>query len=322
MQHHISKKIFRMIRRILLVVAMPIVLYALLSMFEPTYLNGQIILMTITQSLPNFAIGLSMVFGMIVGIFDFSVGARVALSGVIGVYFSHIFGFWGFIFGCMIASLVLSLITGLMYSKLRIPSIIAGFASMLVYESLSVILVNNMTNSLDSSYIFLGSQPYIYIVMLIMFLFVWIIFNRTKFGYQIKAIGGNENVAKSMGINSPKLKLYTYLIGGIFLGIATIVSISSSGNVNPQQNMSSMSKVFTPMMGVMIGMTFASCDAVIGSFIGQLSITIVSTGLVALSIEHRLQNVIVGSALLVILIVQTNKYLFAEKLRIAKIRTT
>src|SRR5699024_354409 len=125
--------------------------------------------MLITQTIPYLAIGWAMVFGMSVGLFDFSVGATMILSGLIGVYFSQRYGLPGFVIACMVSSFVLTAITGLVYSILKIPSIITGFAALLVYESFGVILSKNMVNTINPAYLILGKKPYIYGVILIMF---------------------------------------------------------------------------------------------------------------------------------------------------------
>ncbi|MFA5657966.1 MAG: ABC transporter permease [Oscillospiraceae bacterium] len=303
-------------KRALLTLMLPAVLYAALCVISPqNFLKGSTLMMLIVQSLPNLAIGWAMVFGMSVGLFDFSAGARLVFGGLIGVYFSQSFGMAGFIIGCMVGSLVLAVLTGVVYSYLRIPSIITGFAAMLVFESMSVMMAKKMVNAIDTKYLILGKNPYILIVMLIMFIAVYISFNHTKFGYQIKAIGGNEHVARGMGINANRLKLMTYIIGGIFLGVATILLVSSAGTVQPQDNMASMSKCFTPMMGVMIGMFLTSSNPIIGTFIGELCITMVSSGLIALKLESRLQNVFVGIFLILFMAMQINKGEVGRRLR-------
>jgi ribose transport system permease protein len=85
-----------------------------------------------------------------------------------------------------------------------------------------------------------------------------------------------------------------------------MVKVGYMGTMNAATNMSSMSQAFTPMMGVMIGMFLSSCNPVIGTYVGALSITIVSSGLVALGIESRLQNVVVGIFLLIFIGYKSN----------------
>lgn len=300
--------------RTLKTILLPIIMYAVLCIIAPeNFFKWSTFVMLITQTIPYLAIGWAMVFGMSVGLFDFSVGATMILSGLIGVYFSQRYGLPGFVIACMVSSFVLTAITGLVYSILKIPSIITGFAALLVYESFGVILSKNMVNTINPAYLILGKKPYIYGVILIMFVIVYIVFNHTKFGYQIKAIGGDEHIAKSMGINTTKLKLLTYIVGGLFLGIATILMVSSDGTIQPKDNMTSMAKCFTPMMGVMIGMYLSSTNIIIGTFIGELCITMVSSGLVALNMESRLQNVFVGSFLIIFMALQINKDKFNLK---------
>lgn len=298
----------RYAKRVLSTVLLPVLLYAVLCAVAPqNFLKGSTMLMLVTQCLPNVAIGWAMVFGMSVGLFDFSAGARLVLAGLIGVYCSQQFGMAGFLLGCMAASLLLAALVGVVYSYLKILSIIAGFAALLVFESMGVMLVKNMVNAIDTSYLILAKTPYIYIVMAVMFIVVYFVFNNTKFGYQIKAIGGNEHVARSMGINSGRLKLLTYLIGGLFLGVATILYVSNAGTVQSKDGMASMALCFTPMMGVMIGMFLPSCNPIIGTFIGELCITIVGSAMIAFNWESRLQNVVVGVFLMLFMAFQLNK---------------
>lgn len=295
-------------KRTFFTILLPLILYAILCIAAPkNFLSGSTAIMIITQCLPNVALGWAMVFGMSVGLFDFSAGARLVLAGLIGVYFSQIMGFPGFVFGCVVGSIVLAALVGVVYSYLKIPSIIAGFAALLVFESMGVMLVKKMINAIDANYLFLAKTPYIYIVMILMFVVIYLVFNNTKFGYQIKAIGGNENVARSMGINSGRLKFMTYLIGGVFMGIATILYVSNAGTIQSKDGMASMSLCFTPMMGVMIGMFLPSCNLIIGTFIGELCITIVGSAMIAFNWESRLQNVVVGIFLMLFMAFQLNK---------------
>lgn len=303
-----SVKTASMPKRIFNTLILPVAMYAALCIINPgNFLKTSSMIMIVTQCLPYLAIGWSMLFGMSVGLFDFSVGATIILAGLIGTQMSQMFGLTGFALGCIVASILLATLVGAAYSFLKIPSIIAGFAGMLVYEAIGVSYSSTFKNAISADNLILGKSPYIYLVILVMFVVVYMVFNNTKFGYQIKAIGGNEKVARGMGINSQKLKMITYVVGGIFLGVSTILYVSNAGTVQPQQSMASMNICFTPMMGVMIGQLLVSCNPVIGTFVGELCITIVSSGMVALGIESRLQNFVIGLFLIIFMTIQINK---------------
>ena len=178
---------------------------------------------------------------------------------------------------------------------------------MLIFESLGVILSKNMVNAISSEHLVLAKGFNIYILIVLLFIFVYIMYNHTKFGFQIKAIGGNERVATSMGINTAKLKFLTYVLGGFLVGFATILYVSNAGTIQPKDGLGSMSIAFTPIMGVMLGMLIKSCNSVVGVFVGSWSITIIGSVMVAFGWESRLQNVIVGIFLIIVMGFQLNR---------------
>ena len=302
------------IRRIVSTLALPVIVIVVLGCFRPDiYFQPKTLGILLTQAIPYALIGWAMVFGISVGLFDFSVGSIVILAGLVGINMSQYFGLAGFILGTLLAAILMGLFTGSLFAALKIPSIITGFAALLILESLATIYQKKFEVIVTDSMKVFGQAPGIYIVALLTFVLVYVLFNNTKFGYQIKAIGGNEAVAKSMGINSTRLKLTTYVIGGLFLGIATLVKVGYQGTTTAVTNMSSMTQVFTPMMGVLFGMFISSCNPIIGVFIGELTITAVSSGLVSLGIESRLQNVVVGIFLLVFIGFKLNSQVFDFK---------
>lgn len=294
-------------RRILFTIALPAIVYLVLGILRPDiYFKGSTFVMLFTQSISYTVIGWAMVFGMSVGLFDFSVGSRIILAGLFGIHMSQYMGLFGFVAGTLAASLLMAAFTGGVYALFKIPSIITGFAALLIFESLATIYQKQFSVVVSDSIKVLGISPGIYIVGIVTFVAVYVIFNNTKFGYQIKAIGGNEGIAKSMGINSVKLKVMTYIVGGLFLAVASMIKVGNTGTMIGVTSMQSMQQCFTPMMGVMIGLYLTSCNPVVGVFIGEFAITIVSSGLVALGIESRLQNVVVGIFLLVFIGMKTN----------------
>lgn len=295
-------------KKVLSTLALPAIVYIVLGIIRPDiYFSFSTFIMMLTQAIPYAMIGWAMLFGMSVGLFDFSVGARLVLASLIGVYFAQSFGVIGFILGCVLGSVVLAALTGIVYAGLKIPSIITGFAALLIFESLGVMLQNQFSVIVTDKIRIFGTAPGIYIMFAVIGIIVYILYNNTRFGSQIKAIGGNEAIAKSMGIKAVKLKLNTYIIGGLFVAAAAIVRVGFNGSVIAMTSMSSMLFCFTPMMCVMIGLFLSSCNDVIGTYVGAFCITVVSSGLVALNIESRLQNVVVGSFLLIFIAIKMNQ---------------
>ncbi len=294
-------------KRIAYTIALPVLVYAVMCIARPQiYLSGSTFLSLLQQSFIYMLVGWSMLFGMSCGLFDFSVGSRYLLAALFGIHMSQKFGVVGFILGILLASVVLAGITGAFFAGLRIPSIIAGFAALLIFEAVACIYQKTFSVIVTENISVFGRSPGIYLMTFFCFALVYLLFNRTKFGYQIKAIGGNEAVARSMGINAVRLKLMTYLVGGLILGIATIAKVGYDQSVVAATNIASMSACFTPMMAVMIGLQLTSCNPVVGTAMGAFAIATVSSGVVTLGINYRLQNVVIGSFLLIFIAYKTN----------------
>lgn len=294
-------------KRVAYTVALPVLVYAIMCIARPSiYLNGSTFLSLLTQSFIYMLVGWSMLFGMSCGLFDFSVGSRYLLAALFGIQMSQKFGVAGFILGVLLASIVLAAITGAFFAGLKIPSIIAGFAALLIFEALACIYQKTFSVVVTPNISVFGRTPGIYFMTAFCFVLVYVLFNRTKFGYQIKAIGGNEAVARSMGIKAVRLKVMTYIVGGLILGVAAIAKVGYDQSVVAATNMASMSACFTPMMAVMIGLQLTSCNPVIGTAMGAFAIATVSSGVVTLGINYRLQNVVIGVFLLVFIAYKTN----------------
>ncbi len=286
--------------RVAYTLALPVLLYAAMCVLRPgVYLNFNAVVTLFKQSLIYTLVGWSMVFGMSCGLFDFSVGARYLVAALFGIHMSQYFGVVGFVLGVLLSSLLLAALTGAIFAGLKIPSIITGFAALLIFESAAAIYQTKFSVIVTENISVFGRSPGIYVMTAITFVVVYILFNRTKFGYQIKAIGGNEKVARSMGIKAVQLKVLTYVIGGLILGLAALCKVGFDQSVRAMTNMASMSAAFTPMMAVMIGLYLGSCNPVVGVIVGSFSISVVSSGLVALGINYRLQNVFIGVFLVI-----------------------
>lgn len=294
-------------KRVAYTIALPVLVYAIMCIARPNiYLSGSTFISLLLQSFIYMLVGWSMLFGMSCGLFDFSVGSRYLLAALFGIQISQKFGVIGFVLGVLLASMALAAITGAFFAGLKIPSIIAGFAALLIFEALACIYQKTFSVVVTADISVFGRTPGIYIMVALCFVLVYVLFNRTKFGYQIKAIGGNEAIARSMGIKAVRLKVMTYIIGGLILGVATIAKVGYDQSVVAATNMASMSACFTPMMAVMIGLQLTSCNPVVGAAVGAFTIATVSSGVVTLGINYRLQNVVIGVFLLVFIAYKTN----------------
>lgn len=298
------------ILKIIKTLALPALLYLIFLAAAPTRfgtLNG--IYIIFLQTFIPVVIGFGLSFGFIAGIFDFTVGSRIIISALIGGTLASHYGLAGLVVGCILTSVVLAIFSGAVYRLARIPSLVVSFGLVMIFEILGAKFAGkDSLLTLPAQLSILGSAPYNIIIAVIAFILFFGIFYFTRFSYQTRIVGNDEIIAKNMGINVQRVKFLTYVVGGLFLGLAAILQISYSGSIAPQVNLASMMTVFRPMIGLLIGMALMPvCNLAVGIFVGTFSINIIFTGIIALGLPDTMQNVVLGVFLLAVMAISAKK---------------
>lgn len=247
-------------------------------------------------------------FVMVMGMFDFSIGANIMLSAIVGSVFAQRFGlgYAGLISGCIVTGTIVGLLNGFLYVKLRIPSMIVTTGLALIYESVANYIAGGVEQTLASELRIFGRMPGDIILALIAFAIAYLILNYTKIGTYTYAIGSNEFVAKNMGIDVKKYKVLAFVISGAFLGIMSILTISYGSSMVAVTGMASMSRNFIPTMGCFFGLAFKKYGMPLQAIIiGEFVINIIFFGFIALGAPTAIQDVITGITLLIIITMTT-----------------
>lgn len=247
-------------------------------------------------------------FVMVMGMFDFSIGANIMLSAIVGSVFAGRLGmgYFGLILGCVLTGTVVGFLNGFFYVNLRIPSMIVTTGLALIYESVANYIAGGVEQTLASELRIFGRMPGDIILALIAFITAYLILNYTKIGTYTYAIGSNEFVAKNMGINVKKYKVIAFIISGAFLGIMSILTISYGSSMVAVTGMASMSRNFIPTMGCFFGLAFKKYGMPLQAIIiGEFVINIIFFGFIALGAPTAIQDVITGITLLIIITLTT-----------------
>ena len=244
---------------------------------------------------------------IVMGMFDFSIGAAIILASILGCKLAGMgYGYLGLLGGCLLTGAVVGACNGFFYIKLRIPSMIITTGLALIYESLANMIAGGTAQTLPADLRLFGQMPGNLILALLTFFAAYAILNYTKIGTYTYAIGSNEFIAKNMGINVDCYKFLAFLISGIFFGIMSVLTISYGSSMVAVTGMASMSRNFIPTMGCFFGLAFKKYGIPIQAIVlGEFMINIIFYGFVALGAPTAIQDVITGFALLIIVALTT-----------------
>lgn len=294
---------------------LPVIVYCifLVICFE-RFSNLNCIYTIFLQSIIPAITAYAYAFVYISGMFDFTIGSRIIISGLVGGILSAQYGMAGLILGALLTSIFVAALTGILNWVCKVPSLILTMALTMIFEIVGKNISGKFSFvSIDYQYAVLGAAPHIIIVLLVSAVIFYFIFNYTKFSYHMRAVGSNEAIAKNAGIKVQTVKLLCFVWGSVFAAIAAILTISQSGSMGAQLNLGSATFLFKPLMGIIIAEVLQPiCNMTIGIFISQLTLNTIFIGLIAAGIPDTFQNIVLGVFLLIVMVLANNAELIQK----------
>lgn len=263
---------------------------------------------TLRQCVMPSIICYGLMLNMSVGMMNFAAGGMMLCACIIGGNLAKAAGMGipGLIFFCVLICLIEGVIVGALYRVMHVPSIVLTIGLMLLWEALPKVFYTEGLN-LTANYTYLTRSPYCFYVLAICLVAFYIIYNKTAFGHNLRAIGNNQAIANSVGLDSDKIKFLSYVLGAAFLGIGAMLYASSNGEIRNVTSLGSMSIMMDGFMGMFIAMFIAQfCDMSFAVVFGVYAMKMLSNGFVALGMSSTVRDIVQGIILLALMIISAN----------------
>ncbi|MGG4047561.1 ribose ABC transporter permease [Paenibacillus favisporus] len=292
-----------------------IILIIIVSVLNPSFLEPLNILNLLRQVSINALIAFGMTFVILTGGIDLSVGSILALSSafVANMLVSGVDPILAIIIGCLLGG-VMGMVNGLLITKGKMAPFIATLATMTVFRGLTMVYTdgNPITGLGDSRLFQLFGRGYELgipvpaITMIITFVILWVILNKTPFGRKTYAIGGNEKASIVSGIKVPRVKIMIYSLAGLLSALAGAILTS---RLNSAQPTAGTSYELDAIAAVVLGGTSLSGGRgrIVGTLIGALIIGTLNNGLNLLGVSSFYQMVVKGIVILIAVLIDRKK---------------
>jgi ribose/xylose/arabinose/galactoside ABC-type transport system permease subunit len=228
------------------------------SLISPYFLTVRNLVNIITQNTYFIIVAVGLSFVMIGGGIDLSVGYQMSLVGVItamNMTVNHLPVWLSVLIGLLIGTL-LGMVNGLIIVKIRVFPLIVTLATSTVFQGLSYIISNAQTyRNYPESFLML-TRPFLFGIPFDVYLTVFIVllanflYTKTNFGWNVLALGGNEEASRLAGINTRIMRVAVYSLCGFFVAIATMVMISKANTTN---SMFGPGTEFTALTAAIVG---------------------------------------------------------------------
>jgi ribose transport system permease protein len=133
-----------------------------------------------------------------------------------------------------------------------------------------------------------------------------VVMNKTTFGRQVRATGGNTQAAMFTGVNTARIKFYVLLLSGL---VAAIAGMLYAGRLQSGRFQWGTGDELSVIAAVILGGTslFGGRGAIIGSLFGALFIGLVNNGLILAGLEVSQQQVVRGAIIIVAVALSSKK---------------
>lgn len=254
-----------------------------------------------------------MLFCLALGQLDLSVGSIVACSGVAAAVVMKLTSsiFLG-ICGGVAVGVVAGFINGYAIAYLRLNALIATLAMMQIARGVAYIISGGKAVGIvEAKFFVIGTSSFLYLpipvwIMILTMLTYSFLLNRTSFGRNVLAIGGNEEAARLAGVAVEKVKMWVYILTGVTTAIAGVILASRMTSGQP---MTAQGLELTVISACVLG--GVSLTGGIGkiSYIiaGVLILGIVENAMNLMGINPFYQYVARGSILMMAVILDTYK---------------
>ncbi|MBW1252787.1 L-arabinose ABC transporter permease AraH [Pantoea allii] len=181
-----------------------------------------------------------MLFCLASGDFDLSVASVIACAGVVtAVVINMTESLWIGVGAGLVLGMATGFINGFVIARLKINALITTLATMQIVRGLAYIFSDGKAVGIEDERFFvlgfanwLGVPAPIWITLATMVIFAFLL-NKTTFGRNTLAIGGNEEAARLAGVPVVRTRIIIFILSGLVSAAAGIILASRMTSGQP-----------------------------------------------------------------------------------------
>lgn len=281
-----------------------LIIGALAAMKSSLFLDSDNLLEILRSSVIYFVMGCGAGLLIIGGGLDFAAGAIFTLSALMASKMLVSSVPWPIaIAGGLALAAVVGAGNHLLITYWHVPPIIATLATFymlsgvdnLVTGGNDVIGLPQIVQDMGQGNIF--GVPNVVLIAVVVGLAFWVLLERTRFGVNVRALGGNRAAAIANGVRAKRVDLALYALSAITAGLAGIVYSARVGSAQVTAGGSSTTLIV--VTAVLIGgvSLMGGLGSIEGIAIGAVLLSLIDNALVLSGIPPQYNTIVIGAIL-------------------------
>lgn len=298
--------LFEQTRLYLAIVGLLVVVCVYLSITQPSFATWANFLTILETNSVLLLVAIGLTFVLLTAGFDLSVGAMLALSGVLmgTMVRDGIPLIFAILLVIIAAALIGFVLNGLLIGKLALSFFVVTLGTMSLFRGAGLVITEGYGVSL---YEFeavraLGAGrvagiPWLVIIALGVLVLAILVTRYTGFGRMLYAVGGGPEAARLAGIRVWAIKAAAYGICAALAALAGVLEASRLGSASPQAG--SGIELIAAAAVLLGGTSFTGgVGSMVGTLLGTLLLGVISNGLTISQVSSFWQGIVTGLVLL------------------------
>lgn len=168
-------------------------------------------------------------FIVAMGNLDFSIGSIMGFGCAVAAYAANGVGPWLAPLAAVLVGGAFGIINGLIHTKLRVRALIATMSTQMIIGGILILMLGGTSLRAPFQMLRWNSMTLKIATLVLIVILGWMIFHKTAYGKNCRAIGSCTEAARQSGVNIDRTKIVSFLVMGALAGLLGFFSLIRTG---------------------------------------------------------------------------------------------
>ena len=237
-------------------------------------------------------------FVMTLGSIDFTEGSTLGVASIV----VSVLSFYSIplaILGGILTGAAIGALNGFVHVKFKLPSFIVTICTMYLFRGVCAYLTTETAVPASAAIKALDEDWIKITITLAVLAVAFFLFQFTRIGADVKAVGSGETAARFSGVRTGRVKFLTFVAAGALTGLASFVNVIKVGSITSTAGNQLETQILISLVLGGLPITGGAKVRFTNIIVGTLMYTVLNNGLVMLGYDSATQQLIKGIVFLV-----------------------
>ena len=237
-------------------------------------------------------------FVMTLGSISFTEGSTLGVASIV-ISMLSFYSIPLAILGGVLTGAAIGAINGFFHVKFKLQSFIVTICTMYLFRGICAYLTTETAIPASAAIKALDQNWIKITVTLIVLAVAYFLFQFTRIGADVKAVGSGETAARFSGVKTDRVKFLTFVAAGALTGLAVFVNVIKVGSITATAGNQLETQILISLVLGGLPITGGAKVRFSNIVVGTLMYTVLNNGLVMLGFESATQQLIKGVIFLI-----------------------